>query len=173
MNLYLRLLWALLRCWRLPALQPTDTLRRTFRVLPNDLDINGHMNNGRYMTIADLALVEYFTRSGFLRVVLHKGWRPMLGGAMISFRRGLRPFSRYRLRFQVLGWDARWSYMRFEFQEGGRTMAVGHAKGAIVASHGIVHSSVALAALGRAPESPPLPPALLAWIEADRLLGIT
>lgn len=173
MNLWLRLLWTWLRARAKPAIEFGEPIEMAMRVWPGDLDINGHMNNGRYMTIADLALVEYFTRSGFLRVVLHKGWRPMLGGAMISFRRGLRPFSRYRLRFQVLGWDARWSYMRFEFQEGGRTMAVGHAKGAIVASHGIVHSSVALAALGRAPESPPLPPALLAWIEADRLLGIT
>jgi acyl-CoA thioesterase FadM len=25
-------------------------------VLPNDIDINGHMNNGRYMTIVDLML---------------------------------------------------------------------------------------------------------------------
>ena len=47
MNLYLRLLWTLLRSFRLPAIAMGDTLVRGLRVMPNDLDINGHMNNGR------------------------------------------------------------------------------------------------------------------------------
>ena len=45
MNLYLRLLWTLLRAWRSPRLVLGQTLERTLRVLPNDLDVNGHMNN--------------------------------------------------------------------------------------------------------------------------------
>ena len=81
MNLYLRLLWTLLRSWRLPAIRFGDTVERRLRVLPNDLDVNGHMNNGRYMTITDLALIEYFARAGFLKLALRRGWRPMLGGA--------------------------------------------------------------------------------------------
>lgn len=39
------------------------------------------------MTITDLALIEYFTRAGFIKVALRKGWRPMLGGSIISYRR--------------------------------------------------------------------------------------
>jgi acyl-CoA thioesterase FadM len=41
-----------------------QTLQRQFRVLPNDIDINGHMNNGRYLTMLDLRIVEYFIRVG-------------------------------------------------------------------------------------------------------------
>ena len=48
MNLYSRLFWTLLRSLRLPAIQFGDSLERSLRVLPNDIDINGHMNNGRY-----------------------------------------------------------------------------------------------------------------------------
>jgi len=118
MNLYLRMLWALLRCWRLPALQPADTLERTFRVLPNDLDINGHMNNGRYLTVIDLMLIEFFVRTGFARVMLREGWRPMSGGAIISYRKGLQPLQRYRVRFALAGSDAAWNYMRFHFLRG-------------------------------------------------------
>ena len=58
MNLYLRLLWTLLRCWRMPRITAGETLVRSLRVLPNDLDINGHMNNGRYLTVVDLMLME-------------------------------------------------------------------------------------------------------------------
>lgn len=31
------------------------------------------MNNGRYLTLIDLMLVEYFVRNGFARVMLSKG----------------------------------------------------------------------------------------------------
>ena len=42
MNLYLRLIWAAFRSWRLPAIEAGDWIERRLRVLPNDLDINGH-----------------------------------------------------------------------------------------------------------------------------------
>jgi acyl-CoA thioesterase FadM len=170
MNLYLRLLWIWLRAQVKPPIRFGDTIEIRLRVLPNDLDVIGHMNNGRYMTITDLALVEYFTRVGFLRLALRKGWRPMLGGSMISFRRGLKPFRRYTLRFAMLCWDDRWNYMRFEFVHDGKTMAVGHAKGAIVGAQGIVSTAETLAALGLDARSPIIPESIAAWIEADRLL---
>jgi acyl-CoA thioesterase FadM len=170
MNLYLRLLWTLLRAPFKPRIALGDTIELKLRVWPNDLDVNGHMNNGRYMTITDLAIIEYFSRSGFLRVMLAKGWRPMLGGSMISFRRGLQSFKAYTLRFSMLCWDERWSYMRFEFLRADQTMAVGHAKGAIVGRQGIVSSSETLDALGLSVTSPAFPPSVQAWVEAERLI---
>jgi acyl-CoA thioesterase FadM len=113
-----------------------DTIEMSLRVWPGDLDINGHMNNGRYMTITDLAVIEYFTRAGFLAIALRRGWRPMLGGSMISFRRGLKPFRRYTLRFSIRCWDERWNYFLFEFEHAGKTMASGLAKGAVVGREG-------------------------------------
>ena len=99
MNLYLRLLWALFRAHRQPRIRPGDTIERSLRVLPNDIDVNGHMNNGRYMTVVDLMLIEYFIRMGFFALALKRGWRPMSGGAFITYRRGLKPLQRYTLRF--------------------------------------------------------------------------
>jgi acyl-CoA thioesterase FadM len=171
MNLYLRLLWTWLRArYAKPGIQMGDTIDLQLRVWPNDLDVNGHMNNGRYMTITDLALIEYFTRSGFLPVALRRGWRPMLGGSMISFRRGLKPFTVYTLRFSMQCWDERWNYFRFEFQHQGQTMAIGYTKGAVVGRQGIVSSQETRAALGHDPVSPPFPAPIAAWVEADRLV---
>ena len=42
----------------------------TTRVWFNDLDINFHMNNGRYMTICDLTRVDLFVRSGLGKLML-------------------------------------------------------------------------------------------------------
>lgn len=170
MNLYFRLLLVWLRACFKPAVRIGDTIEMRLTVLPNDLDLNGHMNNGRYMTIIDLALVEYMTRAGFMGPAVKRGWRPMLGGSMIAFRRGLKPFRRYTLRFRALCWDERWTYIRFEFLRDGEVMAVGHTKGGIVGPAGVVGSDEMCAVLGVDPASPVFPQSVTAWIEADRLM---
>jgi acyl-CoA thioesterase FadM len=170
LNLYLRLLWTCFSTLFKPSIRFGDTIELQLRVWPNDLDVNAHMNNGRYMTIIDLAIIEYFARAGVLKVLLSKGWRPVMGGSMISFRRSLRPWVRYTLRFRVLCWDERWNYLSFEFLQGGRTMAMGHAKGAIVGRLGIIGRADRFDAIGSNAESPAFPESVSAWIEAERLL---
>jgi acyl-ACP thioesterase len=86
-SLYFRLFWVWLRALSKPVINLGDVIELNLHVLPNDLDLNGHMNNGRYLTIVDLALVEYFIRSGFAKAALQRRWRPVLGGSIISYRR--------------------------------------------------------------------------------------
>lgn len=167
MNLYLRLIWTLLRAWRLPTLAVGDTLERHMRVLPNDLDVNGHMNNGRYLTLIDLMLVEYFVRVGFAKVMLRHGWRPMAGGSFVTYRRGLSPFERYTLRFRLDGSDAHWNYMRFEFVSRGKVCAAGYMKGAAVSRSGLVPNEQSYAAMGMAVPSAELPPPVCNWLAAE------
>ena len=168
MNLYLRLLLTLLRAWRAPRLQPGDTLERTLRVLPNDMDINGHMNNGRYLTIIDLMLVEYFVRTGFAQEMIRAGWRPISGGAFITYRKGLKPLQSYRLRFTLAGADAAWNYMRFEFlREDGTLCAAGYVKGTAVAREGLVPNAVSYGRIGRAFTPAALPQAVQHWLAAE------
>lgn len=170
MNLYLRLLLVWIRACRKSSIQIGDSIEIQLIVLPNDLDINGHMNNGRHMTIVDLALIEYMTRAGLTRLAWQRSWRPMLGGSMIAFRRGLKPFCRYQVRFAVMCWDEHWTYIRFEFMKDDQLMAIGHTKGGIIGPNGIVRSSEMCRLLGANPDSAEFPPSVLAWIEADRQL---
>lgn len=141
MNLYLRLLLVLLRGHWLRPLGFTETLVQRWRVLPNDIDINFHMNNGRYLTMVDLALTEFFSRTGFLRALVKNGWRPMAGGVLMTFRRGLDPLQRYELRFRWLCSDERWNYMAVEFIRGGAVHAAGLMKGGAVSSEGLVSTT--------------------------------
>jgi acyl-CoA thioesterase FadM len=172
MNLYLRLLWTLLRAWRKPPLRLGDTLQRELRVLPNDIDVNGHMNNGRYLTLIDLMLLEYFVRIGFAGVMLRRGWRPMAGGSFISYRRGLKPLQTFTLRFRLDACDQHWNYMRFEFVDGERVCAVGYMKGAAVGRGGLVRNEESYAALGIAPHGAALPEPVRHWLAAEQgLMG--
>jgi acyl-CoA thioesterase FadM len=167
MNLYLRLLITLLRAWRAPRLTPGDSLERTLRVLPNDLDVNGHMNNGRYLTIIDLMLVEYFVRTGFAAAMLRRGWRPMSGGSFITYRRALKPLRAYTLRFRLDACDAHWNYMRFEFVCDGRVSAAGYVKGTAVGSNGLVPNAESYASIGSQPLQNVLPAAVRNWLAAE------
>ena len=167
MNLYLRLIWTLLRAWRGPRLGVGDTLVRSMRVLPNDLDVNGHMNNGRYLTLIDLMLVEYFVRVGFAATMLRQGWRPMAGGSFITYRRGLKPLQTYRLRFRLDAGDTHWNYMRFEFVRDGRVCAAGYMKGAAVGRAGLVPNAQSYAAMGLAPPAAALPAPVRDWLAAE------
>jgi acyl-CoA thioesterase FadM len=172
MNLYLRLLWTLLRSSRLPRIEPGAWIERRLRVLPNDLDINGHMNNGRYLTIVDLMLVEYFVRTGFAQAMMKAGWRPMSGGAFITYRKGLKPFQTYRLRFTLAGADEAWNYMRFEFvREDGALCAAGYMKGAAVGREGLVPNARSYATIGRTFAQEPLPEPVRHWLAAEA--GVT
>jgi acyl-CoA thioesterase FadM len=171
MNLYLRLLVTILKALGAPRIQPGESIELSLRVLPNDLDINGHMNNARYLSMVDLALMTLFIRSGFAKLCLAKGWRPMGGGSIVYFRRGLNLFQRYTLQFTPVGWDEFWNYCRFEFIRNGEICATGFVKGAAHSRGGLVRNADIYPVLGHHAPSPPLPDDLQAWIKSDRLLG--
>jgi acyl-CoA thioesterase FadM len=171
MNLYLRLLWLLLSYRFQSRLHFTDALARPMRVMPGDLDINGHVNNGRYLTLVDLAIVELFLRSGVLLNAWRLGWRPMIGASMITYRRGLKPFARYTLRFQLQSWDERWNYFRFEFVHESKVAAAGYAKGAMVGRNGWVPNADGDLRLGIRRSEAAHAPALLHWIAAEKAVA--
>jgi len=80
-----------------------DSSTLTFRVLPNDLDLNMHMTNSRYLSIMDLGRVDLVSRTKMGKSFLTGRWQAMLGAAHIRFRRGLSLFEQYQLITQVSG----------------------------------------------------------------------
>ena len=81
--------------------------------------------------------------------MLKAGWRPMSGGAFITYRKGLKPWQRYRIRFTLAGADHSWNYMRFEFlREDGALCAAGYMKRAAVGRDGLVPNQRSYAKLG-------------------------
>ena len=160
-----------MRALRAPKIGFGEPVELALRVWPNDLDANGHMNNARYLGVVDLGLVTLFIRSKFLRLCIQRGWRPMAGGQVIYYRRGLNVFQRYTLRIVPVGWDEFWNYVRFDFVREGELCATGIMKGAAAGRSGLVPTSEVYPALGYHEPSPPLPQDVLAWIAADRMLG--
>lgn len=106
MNLWFRLIWLLIASRFRPRLStPLDVSRVALIVLPNDLDIYGHMNNGRYLTIMDLGRMDLFIRGGLVKAIRGAGWTPVLSAAKVRYRRELRLWQRFRLETRLVHWE--------------------------------------------------------------------
>lgn len=178
MNLYLRLLCVLIAAGFKAAIG--DILEMSslrFRVWPNDLDFNMHMNNGRYLTVMDLGRLDLVMRTGLLKAMLKRGCLPVLAAAHIRYRLPLMPFQIYRLETQVVCWDEKWVYLeqRFILCDGpkkGAVAAIAVVKGSFWNSKNkeTVPTAVLLALLGIQDSSPAMPDHIKEWQKAEESL---
>jgi acyl-CoA thioesterase FadM len=167
MSLLLRTLLVLLRALRSPRRDVLAESVLHFRVMPDDLDINFHMNNGRYLALMDLGRFDVMVRAGLYRPRDQRRRWPLVGSAMIRFRRSLQPFAAFQLRTRVLGWDDRWFVFEQRFEQGGQLACVGLARGLFRTADGNVASPEVLNEGGFPTESPPLPDHVMGWARAD------
>ncbi|WP_164155942.1 thioesterase family protein [Sandarakinorhabdus rubra] len=116
-----------------PATEPVDS---RFRVMPHDIDINLHLNNGRYLQLIDLNRAEWLIRTGIWAVIRRNRWKPILGSVAVQYRRELRLWDVARIETRLLGWDERWTYLEHRVRNGdGRSVALSLAKAGF-RSHG-------------------------------------
>jgi acyl-CoA thioesterase FadM len=178
MNLYIRLLILLLTAWRRPKVRDIVAgCSLNFRVLPNDLDTNMHMNNGRYLTVMDLGRVDMVLRAGLFGAMLKRGCLPVLASASVRWRLPLVLFRPYRLETRVVCWDEKWVYLEQRF------VMVGGKKDNAVAAIGIlkgsfwdkkkketVPTSELLQIIGLDRLSPPIPDHIAEWQRSEEAL---
>lgn len=126
MNLYFRLLVFMIRVRFRSRLSMWDTSRTSFRVNPADLDVQRHMNNGRYLTLMDLGRMDLMLRSGFWKRLTAQGWYPVVAGQSITYRKSLVLWQKFDIASRVLGHDDRWIYMEQVFRVGGRGLRRRH-----------------------------------------------
>lgn len=178
MNLWLRLLGLLLSAlWRPRLAMPFGMSSLTFRVWPHDLDTNGHMNNGRYMTIMDLGRADLLLRSGLWRRIRAERWMPVLSAAKVRFRRELRLFQPFRIESRVVWWsDTRFvmeqRILAPEADGGEKLAAIGLMLGGLYDRKARAFVPVAdlFAAVGHSEAAPEPSPEVQAFIEAERAL---
>jgi acyl-CoA thioesterase FadM len=163
----LRTLMVFLRALRAPRIGLLDESAVGFRVLPGDLDVNVHLNNGRYLALMDLGRFDLLIRGGLFRPMVRLRWRPLLGSAMVRYRRSLQPFQRFQLRSRLICWDDRWFVFEQRFESRGQLYAVALARGLFRDRTGNVPPAQVLAAAGITQPSPPPPDYVTRWVEAD------
>jgi acyl-CoA thioesterase FadM len=111
MSLWLRFFWVIVSGFFRKPLAVSDVAVLPQRVWPDELDINIHMNNAKYLAVMDLGRTDWIVRTGAWRLMQNERMAPVVGGSMVRFRRSLRPFQKFELRTRLLGWDERWLYV--------------------------------------------------------------
>tara|TARA_B100000029_G_scaffold64992_1_gene58157 strand:+ start:1249 stop:1776 length:528 start_codon:yes stop_codon:yes gene_type:complete len=92
---------------RVGPFRPTDLY---FKVWPTDIDINLHMNNGRFLTIMDYGRFDYYGKLGLFPRMFTEKALPVTGAASVQFRRPLGLFSTYHLETRLVSLDEKWFY---------------------------------------------------------------
>ncbi|WP_407315821.1 thioesterase family protein [Pseudomonas sp. nanlin1] len=171
MNLWLRLIWMLITLpWR-PRVALLASSKLGMIVLPNDLDFNGHVNNGRYLTLADVARMDLMLRTGAARVAWRHRALPIVGDALAKFRRDLKPLQRFDVHSRVMGWEGKWVFMEHRFMAGGRVSGVVVVRGLLRGPQGNLDPQALAEALGEHGPSPSLPAWVLEWSQSCESLS--
>ena len=112
MQLYCRLIWVYFYC-RFRARSDLHTaIAIPLRVLPNDLDINAHMNNSRYLALMDLGRVAFMIRTGLFKTALKRKWSPIVANIDISFYKSLTPWESFTLTTELTNYDEKYFYLK-------------------------------------------------------------
>lgn len=133
------------------------TTRVCLRVWPNDLDINLHVNNGRYLALADIGRIHWFVRTGTLQLARRQDAFPVVGDAIAKFRRDLRLFQSFEIHTRLLGWNDRWGFLEHRFVRAQRVIGLVAVRGLFKGPRGPIDPGVLLATLAHAAPSPKLP----------------
>ena len=122
--------WARLARMALPAksrgaYRMGDESRLSFRCLPTDIDANMHLNNARYMMLADVGRIDIFMRAGLIGLARKNGWAPMMGGLQAVYVREIRLWKAFDVISTVETWEDTQVIGRHRFiLDGGETAAM-------------------------------------------------
>ena len=133
------------------------TTRVRFRVWPNDLDFNGHVNNGRYLALADIGRIHWFVRTGVLRVARRYKAFPIIGDAIAKFRRDLQAVPELRDSHALNRLGSQVGISRHRFVRNDRVVGVVAIRGVFKGPRGPLDPGVLLAGVAHSAASPELP----------------
>src|SRR6188768_1710455 len=113
-----------------------DVAVTPFRVLPTDLDVLGHMNNGVYLSIMDLGRMDLLVRCGAWAQFSRLGYYPVVSSETITFRKSLQPWQRFTVETRMAGYDEKAAIVEQRFVVDGEIYAQGFVRGRFLKKSG-------------------------------------
>lgn len=131
MNLYWRFLILVLKnlFFKPEKIDIFSICTTRFRVNPFDLDLNFHMNNGRYLSLMDLGRMDLMMQAQVFTKLFRLGYYPVVVSESIRFKRSLEFLETFSMKTQIESWDEKDFYIRQEFWGEKDLVAVGYIKG--------------------------------------------
>jgi acyl-CoA thioesterase FadM len=139
-------------------------------VLPTDLDVLRHMNNGVYLSIFDIGRFDMLRRNGVWQIFAERGWYPVVASETITFRKSLQLWQAFTVESRIIGFDEKAVYVQQRAVVKGEVFAEAFIKGRFLKrAGGTVAIDELLDAIGPIPSQLSLPEWLVRWGDAVRL----
>jgi len=97
----------------------------SMRVLPTDLDLLFHVNNGIYFSLMDFGRWNMVFRNGVFGACSRRGWYGVVAGETITFRKSLKLWDKFTLQTRIVGHDEKNIFIQQKFICRGDLMATG------------------------------------------------
>jgi acyl-CoA thioesterase FadM len=167
MNLLIRLFTIVIQSFIRKKLHPLSESVVHLRVWPNDLDLNMHLNNGRFLTIMDLGRLDLLLRAELLTHLVAHRWQPLVGAVNIRYRQSLPPFAKFKLKTKIVAWDEKWFYIEQRFERKNRLIATAHVKALFRSPKGNVRPEEVFGLLKMNIDPPTIPASVQKWIDTE------
>lgn len=167
MGLWLRLAFLLATSPFRSKLGWNDESRLKMRVWPDDLDMNFHMNNARYLAAMDFGRIDLLLRVGLGKYFLRGTLKPVLASSLVRYRRSLKPLQNYELRSRLIGCDDKWLFIEHSVESGGEIFCHAVVKGLFLGPQGKIPTAELLTLAGADSAPPPAPKWVLDWQAAE------
>lgn len=171
MHLLLRTLILLLRSSRRPPLTVWDSSSLPLQVLPTDIDIAMHVNNGMYLSLMDLGRFDLMVRSGVWKRMRRRGWGPVVAAETITFRKSVQLWQRYTIETRIIGLDAKAIFFEQRMVSDGEIYARAYIATRLVTKGGPVSQEDILREFGEPPADLVLPEWIHQWRASSTLPG--
>lgn len=101
--------------WRRGDNDFLETSKIKFFVLPSDMDINLHMNNGRYLRECEFGRIDFWISNGMFEVMDKNNTAVTVTATCARYRRSLHLYQKIVLQTRVLAWDEDAFYLEQRF----------------------------------------------------------
>ncbi|HEX4975047.1 MAG TPA: acyl-CoA thioesterase [Pseudomonadales bacterium] len=118
------------------------------RVMPWDCDLNFHINNGRYLSIMDVARFQLYLATGLVPALMKHKWSPVVTSTHLLYRRSVNIFERYDLSSQFIGRTDKFLIVEHRFNAKGKTAVLSYVALAFRDKQGVVASDRLVEAFG-------------------------
>ena len=171
MHLLLRTLLLLFTSPRRPPLTVWDGSSLPLRVLPTDIDIAMHVNNGMYLSLMDLGRFDLMVRSGVWKRMRRRSWWPVVAAETIAFRKSLQLWQQYTIETRIIGLDAKAIYFEQRMVANGEIYARAYIATRLVLKGRPVSQEEILREFGQPPADLVLPVWVQEWRASSALPG--
>ncbi len=116
MNLYFKFFFLIIRrLFYTKNKKLTDNCITNFTVGFFDLDLNFHMNNGRFFSVMDLGRFDLMIKTGYFYKIIKSGYYPVILSESILFKKSLNLFNTYEVHSKIEAWDDKFFYITQKF----------------------------------------------------------